>query len=88
MGIGAVLLLVYYNLQFFAVKAIAPNTWWALLFLAISVLTSIFCLRISPFRKKTWGILRAIKLKSSQPTVWQNLSEQRKGIIRSFEELK
>jgi glycerol-3-phosphate O-acyltransferase/dihydroxyacetone phosphate acyltransferase len=87
MGIGAVLFLLYYTLQFFIVKAIAPNTWWALLFLVISVLTSVFCLKISPFRKKTFGILRAIKLKTSQPKVWQNLSEQRQEIIRLFEEL-
>ncbi len=87
MGIGAVLFLLYYNLQFFVVKAIAPNTWWALLFLVISVLSSMFCLWLSPFRKKTMGILRAIQLKSSQSKVWQDLSIQRKEIIQSFEEL-
>ena len=88
MGIGAVLFLLYYNLQFFVVKAIAPNAWWALLFLVISVLTSLFCLWLSPFRKKTFGILNAIKLKTSQPTVWQSLSNQQIEIIRLFEELK
>lgn len=88
MGIGAVLFLLYYNLQFFVIKAIASNAWWALLFLVISVLTSLFCLWLSPFRKKTFGILNAIKLKTSQPTVWQSLSKQRIEIIRLFEELR
>ncbi|MDF2453579.1 MAG: glycerol acyltransferase [Bacteroidota bacterium] len=87
MGIGAVLFLVYFSLQFFIAKALAPNAWWALLVLFISVLTSLFCLWISPFRKKTWGILKVLKLKSSQPQVIQNLSSQRKEIIRMFEEL-
>ena len=88
MGIGAVLFLLYYNLQFFVVKAIAPNAWWALLFLVVSVLTSMFCLKISPFRKKTWGILRILKLKSSQPDLIKMLEHQRKEIIHLFEELK
>ena len=88
MGIGAILFLLYYNLQFFIVKAIAPNVWWGLIFLVISVLSSLFCLWLSPFRKKTWGILRALKLKSSQPKLWQDLSIQRKEIIQAFEELK
>lgn len=87
MGIGAVLFLLYYTLQFFVGKALAPNAWWGLLVLFISVLTSMFCLWISPFRKKTWGILRVLKLKSSQPQVIQDLSNQRKEIIRMFEEL-
>jgi glycerol-3-phosphate O-acyltransferase / dihydroxyacetone phosphate acyltransferase len=88
MGIGAVLFLLYYNLQFFVVKAIAPNAWWALLFLVISVLTSIFCLKISPFRKKTRGILRVLKLKSSQPDLIEMLNQKRKEITHLFEELK
>ena len=88
MGIGAVLFLLYYNLQFFAVKAIAPNAWWALLFLVVSVLTSILCLKISPFRKKMWGILRVLKLKSYQPDLIKMLEHQRKEIVRLFEELK
>ena len=88
MGIGAVLFLLYYNLQFFVVKAIAPNAWWALLFLVVSVLTSMFCLKISPFRKKTWGILRILKLKSAQPDLIKMLEHQRKEIIDLFEELK
>ena len=88
MGIGAVLFLLYYNLQFFAVKAIAPNAWWALLFLVVSVLTSILCLKISPFRKKMWGILRVLKLKSYQPDLIKMSEHQRKEIVRLFEELK
>jgi hypothetical protein len=88
MGIGAVLFLLYYNLQFFVIKMLTPNIWWAVLFLFVSVLTSLFCLRISPFRKKTWGILRVLKLKSSQSDLIKMLDYQRKEIIHLFEELK
>jgi len=87
MGIGAFLFLFYYLFQFFLVKALAPNPWWAVLFVFISVLSSLFCLYISPFRKKTWGIFRILKLKSSQPDLINMLSHQRKDIIQSFEEL-
>jgi glycerol-3-phosphate O-acyltransferase/dihydroxyacetone phosphate acyltransferase len=88
MGIGAVLFLLYYNIQFFVVKALTHSAWWALLFLVVSVLTSMFCLWLSPFRKKTFGILKALRLKSDQPEVYKNLYIQRSDIIRSFEELK
>jgi len=87
MGIGAVLFLLYYSLQFFIAKALAPNVWWALLVLFISVLSSLFCLWVSPFRKKTWGTLRVLKMRSSHPQVIKDLFNQRKEIISSFEEL-
>lgn len=87
MGIGAFLFLFYYLLQFFLVKAFAPNPWWAVLAVFVSVLSSLFCLYISPFRKKTWGIFRILKLKSSQPDLVNMLTHQRKDIIQSFEEL-
>ncbi len=87
MGIGAFLFLFYYLLQFFLVKAFAPNPWWAVLAVFVSVLSSLFCLYISPFRKKTWGIFRILKLKSAQPDLVNMLAHQRKDIIQSFEEL-
>ena len=87
MGIGAFLFLFYYLFQFFLVKALAPNPWWAVLAVFISALSSLFCLYISPFRKKTSGIFRILKLKSSQPDLINMLSYQRKNIIQSFEEL-
>lgn len=87
MGIGAMLFLLYYSLQFFIAKALAPNAWWALLVLFISVLSSLFCLWLSPVRKKTFGMLRVLKLKSSNPKKHKDLLDQRKAIISSFEEL-
>ncbi|MBC7694408.1 MAG: 1-acyl-sn-glycerol-3-phosphate acyltransferase [Burkholderiales bacterium] len=87
MGIGAVLFLLYYNLQFFIAKALAPNAWWALLVLFISVLSSLFCLWLSPFRKKTWGMLRVLKMKSSNSKKFDDLLNQRKEIISLIEEL-
>lgn len=86
-GIGAILFLIYYLLQFFVVKAIAPNFWWALLFVLNSVLSSLVCLYLSPFRKKTRGIYRFLKLKSSQPKLCEELSAERRTIISSFEQL-
>jgi 1-acyl-sn-glycerol-3-phosphate acyltransferase len=87
MGIGAFLFLFYYAFIFFVVKAIAPNPWWAVLALFIAASSSLVCLYLSPFRKKTWGILRLLKLKSAQPDLIHMLSQQRKDIIQSFEEL-
>jgi 1-acyl-sn-glycerol-3-phosphate acyltransferase len=87
MGIGAFLFLFYYIIQFFVIKALSPNILWVICILFIFILSSIFCLHISPFRKKTWGILRMIKIKSLYPTLFEDLSKQRKEIINSFEEL-
>ncbi len=87
MGIGAFMFLFYYIIQFFIIKAIVPNILWTLLTLFIFILCSAFCIYISPFRKKTWGILRILKLKSTAPNLFKDLSDQRKEIIDSFEEL-
>lgn len=87
MGFGALIFLVYYILQFFIAKAMAPNYWWAVLVLAISFITSLICLRLSPFRKKTLGIYRTIKLRSTNPALFEKLSNQRKEIIADFEAL-
>lgn len=81
MGIGAFLFLIYYSLQFFIVKAIAPNYWYAVLFITVSFLSGLFCLHISPFRKKTWGIYRALKLKSAPYNVFEHLQTKRTEII-------
>lgn len=87
MGIGAFLFLIYYLLQFFIIKAIAPNYWYAILFVFISFMTGWYCIYISPFRKKTWGIYRALKLKSKHKQVFEHLSKRRSEIIKNFEEL-
>lgn len=87
MGVGGFLFLFYYIILFFVTKAIVPNILWVILVLFIFIMSSIFCLYISPFRKKTWGILRMIKLKSSQPTLFKELSKHRKEITELFEEL-
>lgn len=87
MGIGAFMFLFYYIFQFFVIKAIVPNILWTLLILSIFIMCSTFCLFISPFRKKTWGILTILKVKSTTPNLFKDLSDQRKEIIDSFEEL-
>lgn len=87
MGIGAVLFLLWGLLQFFIAKALAPNYWWALGVLLVTVLTGWFCLYLSPFRKKTRGIYRALKLKKENPVLLENLRTQRAEIIREFKEL-
>jgi glycerol-3-phosphate O-acyltransferase/dihydroxyacetone phosphate acyltransferase len=56
MGIGAVLFLLWGLLQFFIAKALAPNAWWALAVLTDTVVTSLICLYLSPFRKKAGSI--------------------------------
>ncbi len=87
-GIGAVLLLLFYNLQFFTAKAMAPNYWWAFLVIFISALTGFACLHLSPFRKKTIGMCRILKLRSEHPETFDYLSAKRKEVVTKFEELK
>ena len=87
MGIGAVALLLFYSLQYMVALCLAPNYWWALLVLLVSILTGMVCLWLSPFRKKTMGMYRFLKLRSAQPEVINRLSEQRRHIINQFEEL-
>jgi 1-acyl-sn-glycerol-3-phosphate acyltransferase len=87
MGIGAVLFLLWGTLQFFIAKTLAPNAWWALGVLAVTVLTGLACLYLSPFRKKTRGIYRLVKLRASKPEVLESLEAQRRDIIASFESL-
>lgn len=87
MGIGAVLFLLWGLLQFFIAKAIAPNYWWAIGVLLVTVITGWLCLHLSPFRKKTWGIYRALKLKKESPALFESLRTQRAEIIRDFKAL-
>ncbi len=86
-GIGAVSLLLFYSLQYFIALSLAPNFWWALLVIMISAATGMICLWLSPFRKKTMGIYRILKLRSGQPEVLNKLLEQRDQIIKQFEAL-
>ncbi len=87
MGIGAFLFLLYYIIQCFIIQCIFQNLWSTLMLLFILIMSSLCCLYLSPFRKKTWGILRILKLKSTQPNIIKTLSHQRQDIIQSFEEL-
>lgn len=87
MGIGAVLFMIYYPLQFFVIKSIVPNGWWDLLIILIFILSGYVCLQLSPFRKKTIGIYRTLQLKVKHPSVFDSLSSERKTIISLFEEL-
>ena len=88
MGIGAALFLIWALLQFFIAKALAPNYWWAIGVLFVTVLTGLLCLQLSPFRKKTIGIYRVLKLKKEQPALFESLGAQRAEIIRDFKELQ
>jgi len=87
MGIGAFLFFIYYMVQFFVIKNLTPNILWVICILFLFICSSIVCLHLSPFRKKTWGLLRLLKIKSEHPTLFEDLSIRRKDIIKSFEEL-
>lgn len=87
MGIGALLTLLYYILQFFVVKAIVLNIWIAVLFVVISFITGLFCLHISPFRKKTMGIYRILKMKSTNPKIYDDIKDRRVEILNDIEKL-
>lgn len=87
LGVGALLFLIFYIAQFFIAKALAPNAWWALLVITVSALTGYACLYLSPFRKKTKGIYRMLKIRSSQPQLVTSLAAQRQEILRLYKEL-
>jgi len=87
MGIGAFLFFIYYMVQFFVIKNLTPNILWVICILFLFICSSIVCLHLSPFRKKTWGLLRLLKIKSEHPTLFEDLSIRRIDIIKSFEEL-
>lgn len=86
-GVGAFLFLLFGILQFFIAKYISQSAWWALLTLTITVITGLFCLWLSPFRKKTYGIYRLVKLKKQNPQIFISLQQQRQEIITLFNEL-
>jgi len=87
MGIGALLFLINYTLLFFIFKLIFGNIWSAFFSVLLLLLSSWICLYLSPFRKKTWGILKVLKLKSSHPKALNDLSKKRSEIISLFESL-
>jgi 1-acyl-sn-glycerol-3-phosphate acyltransferase len=87
MGIGAFLFLAYYLLQYFMVKAFSPHDWLPLLFVVGSIATGFICLHLAPFRKKTIGIYRVLKLRSAHTKAFESLNSQRKDIIKTFEAL-
>lgn len=87
MGIGALLFLINYISLFFIFKLIFGNIWNAFFSVLLLLLSSWICLYLSPFRKKTWGILKVIKLKSSHPKALNVLSKKRSEIITLFESL-
>lgn len=86
-GIGAMLVLLFYVLQVLIAQALLPSIWWALFMITLFITGGAFCLFMSPFRKKTWGIYRLLKLKSKQPNIFERLSLQRITIIKEFESL-
>ncbi len=87
MGIGAVLFLINYLLLFFITNAFAPSNWWGLLVIIVFSICGAVCLHVSPLRKKTKGMLRYLKLKSTQPSLIKDLKEKRTEIISDFEKL-
>jgi len=86
-GIGALLVLLFYLLQFFIAKSLAPNAWWALLVIVESYITGWVCLYLSPFRKKTKGMYRVLKIKAARPDLFKELSNQRLKVISLYKEL-
>lgn len=87
MGIGAFLFLFYYILQTYIINIFTQNILVTIVYIFIFILSSIFCLHVSPFRKKTWGMFRILKLRKAQPTLLSKLEIQRQEIIKLFESL-
>lgn len=87
MGIGAFAFLIYYIIQFNIIQLFTPNIWITLFFVLCFILSGIICLYLSPFRKKTFGILRLLQLKQKQFDVYQSIKEERQIIICDIEEI-
>ena len=86
LGFGAVLFLLNYVL-IYTITTLCSSYWYGLLAVFMFVLAGRICIWLSPFRKKTMGIFRAIRLKSSQSALWKQLSVQRKEVITAYESL-
>lgn len=87
LGIGSFLFLLWYLAQFFIVYAFSPHIGWPLLYVLVALFSGWFCLYYSPFRKKTMGLYRAMKLKKNEPGLWKELGAERAEIIALFERL-
>lgn len=86
LGFGAVLFLLNYAL-IYTITTLCSSYWYGLLAVFMFVLAGRICIWLSPFRKKTMGIYRAIKLKSSQSALWKQLSTQRKDALALYQGL-
>ena len=86
LGFGAVLFLLNYTL-IYTIVTLCSNYWYGLLVVFIFVLGGRICIWLSPFRKKTMGIYRALRLKASQLVLWKQLSTQRKEAIALYQSL-
>jgi glycerol-3-phosphate O-acyltransferase/dihydroxyacetone phosphate acyltransferase len=86
LGFGAVLFLLNYAF-IYTITALCSNYWYGLFVVFIFVLAGRICIWLSPFRKKTIGIYRVLRLKSSQSALWEQLSAQRKEAIASYQSL-
>lgn len=86
LGFGAVLFLLNYTL-IYTITTLCSSYWYGLSAVFIFVLAGRICIWLSPFRKKTVGIYRALRLKASQPALWKQLSTQRKEAIAMYQSL-
>lgn len=86
LGFGAVLFMLNYSLMF-TITALSANYWVGLLIVLIFILAGLVCIWLSPFRKKTLGILRAIKLRVNNPKGYSDLITGRKEIIDTYQSL-
>ncbi len=86
LGFGAVLFLLNYTL-IYSITTLYSSYWYGLSAVLIFVLSGRICIGLSPFRKKTIGIYRVLRLKASQPALWKQLSAQRKEAIALYQSL-
>ena len=87
LGFGAVLFLINYSLIYTVFTIISPSYWGGIIAMLAFALAGRVCIALSPFRKKTWGIYKLLRLRRVQPNLLKQLSDQRKTIISAYQAL-
>ena len=87
LGFGAVLFLLNYSFIYTIMTLATPSYWYGLGAVIVFVLAGRACVSLSPFRKKTIGIYRLLRFKTTESVVFNQLVAQRKAIILDFEAL-
>lgn len=86
-AMGTLLFLIFYIVQTLLIAFLFPLQVLVIYLLSLP-LSGVFCLYYFPFLKKTMGVGRLLLLKNNNKTKFEELLNQRMGILNLFEELE